>query len=519
MQDDVTNLTTLLSDEEWIALIEGQPLPAGRAAEVRVILQRHPQLAELAAQMQGDREALSVIDVQRRSGSADVVPPADLLERIEQTLEREALVGLATIEAKAPAAEELPRYVPAAARSRREPLVPARWIGPLGLAASLLLVAGGAVLVWQSSRPKPVEPMLVGATGTGREKSGATDRTMQIAVKDSSKESGTLGAGSSGATEPMVTPTETLTTLAAKEPEPAPAPTVTADPAARAEQGASPVTIAGSPSSDATPASRSAPESAPMPAPALPTAKVAAAEPMSDDALLAAALEGRLVAIVTPASMQRRMDIDQRMAKLAEQPMALAPVQRISVEMATGQAASQVALNAFTQRVVLADGMDLLPAEVRSRLNLLVAQGEPVSPAGSDPQTVARGGGSGEPSPAMPGAGTPGVAPASVMQPMNQGAHMLTLPRLGRATTPATSSGIALLRRSLTGSSDEVLLVVLPPAAEGEDAARVWLAMTGIDDPVMQPWDAGEILWWTVPTQQITPRVVVPVLVTPGKGL
>jgi hypothetical protein len=538
MDHDFSNLTRLLSDDEWIALIEGQPLPAARAAEVRAILQQHPQLTELAAELQADRQALSVIDAQRSTGAGELTPPSELLERIEQAMEREALVGLASVEAKAPLPQELPRYVPGPevrTVARGLERVPARWIGPLGLAASLLIVAGGGVLMYSSLKPKGVQPILVAGAGDGSAKpeQGAMRlaKTERTKVDESPVADPTVTPLAAGKTsEPAATPTSVTTANSDQQ-------IIAVAPAPAAVSGPAPVPTPAAPAAPSTEIITTAASSPTPPTPATTAVASARAETLSDEQLLAAAVEGRLLAVIVPASMQRRMDIDTRLTKLSEQPTPVAPVQRIGFAMAQGGGRGEQSVpftNNLSQQVALHDGFDVLPADIQQRLNLAVAQSragdrqplqqiEPAeleSRAGRDAAGASSAGGM------MPGAAP---APSSLQMgtPATLSAVLLTQPRVGRATTPATVAGMALLRRSLTGTTDEVRLVVLPAQAKQEEAgqgdaardsaARVWLRSAGIGEPMVPAVSEGEILWWTAATPQLTPRVQVPVLIVPGK--
>ena len=97
--DDLSNpgLPLGVSEGDLLALIEGLPMPAERAGVVRGAIARDARLGGLVAQMRADRAELA--------GLVGVKPPADLLERVEAQLEREALVGLARGEADAAAGQ------------------------------------------------------------------------------------------------------------------------------------------------------------------------------------------------------------------------------------------------------------------------------------------------------------------------------------------------------------------------------------------------------------------------------
>ena len=134
-----------LDESDLLALVEGTPMPAERAARLREALAHDPRLAELAALMRADRDTLASLP----TASA----PADLLDRVEVLLEREALVGLAHTEASA-VGGDLPvsTVIP-----MRRPWVSLRVGAPLAAAAAVLLIAGGVLMLIPGKRP-PIAP-------------------------------------------------------------------------------------------------------------------------------------------------------------------------------------------------------------------------------------------------------------------------------------------------------------------------------------------------------------------------
>lgn len=136
-----------INESDLLALVEGVALPPERAAAVREALGRDPRLAELAAMMRSDREMLASMP--------EATAPADLLDRVEMQLEREALVGLARSEAQS-ANDALPVSI---VIPQRQNLLSAPWFKPLAAAAALALMAGGTMLLYSTNKPKPVTPI------------------------------------------------------------------------------------------------------------------------------------------------------------------------------------------------------------------------------------------------------------------------------------------------------------------------------------------------------------------------
>lgn len=141
-------------ESDLLALIEGTPIPAERAARLRECLANDPRLAELAALMRADRDAVASLP--------EVSAPADLLDRVEMLLEREALVGLARSEATA-ASHDLPvsAVIPA-----RRPWPSMRYGAPLAAAAAVLLIAGGVLMLIPGKRPALIPGPITGTDPT-----------------------------------------------------------------------------------------------------------------------------------------------------------------------------------------------------------------------------------------------------------------------------------------------------------------------------------------------------------------
>jgi hypothetical protein len=135
-----------LDESDLLALIEGTPIPAERAARLREALANDPRLAELAALMRADRDAVASLP--------PVAAPADLLDRVEVLLEREALVGLARTEASS-SVDSLP--ISAVIPTRR-PWLTLRTGAPIAAAAAVLLIAGGVLMLVPGNSPHPAAP-------------------------------------------------------------------------------------------------------------------------------------------------------------------------------------------------------------------------------------------------------------------------------------------------------------------------------------------------------------------------
>lgn len=137
-----------IDEGDFLALVEGISIPAERAAKVREALATDPRLAELAALMRADREAVASLPA--------VSAPSDLLDRVEAQLEREALVGLAQNE-RAATTDTLPisTVIPA-----RKVWMTRRVGAPLAAAAAVALISGGVLMMIPPGK-KPVVPQPV----------------------------------------------------------------------------------------------------------------------------------------------------------------------------------------------------------------------------------------------------------------------------------------------------------------------------------------------------------------------
>jgi len=168
-----------IDETDLLALIEGTPLPAERAARLREALATDPRLAELAALMRADRDTLASL--------APVSAPSDLLDRVEAILEREALVGLARTEATA-GVDALPisTYLPA-----RRPWMTRRTGAPLAAAAAVLLIAGGVLMLIPGKRPIVPPPGPLANDTTDRPSS--TDLAHSTTTKPTLSNTGTPG--------------------------------------------------------------------------------------------------------------------------------------------------------------------------------------------------------------------------------------------------------------------------------------------------------------------------------------
>lgn len=136
-----------IPEHELLELIEGT-LPPEREAVVRAAVAREPRLGQLVARMRADRRALMSLGAVRA--------PAGLAERVEQALEREALLGLNGDAA----ATDL--VLPVSQLRPRRPSIAMRlWRSPAG--RGVLMAAGVALAVgtgiWVVSALSPGLPM------------------------------------------------------------------------------------------------------------------------------------------------------------------------------------------------------------------------------------------------------------------------------------------------------------------------------------------------------------------------
>jgi hypothetical protein len=127
-----------LTEADLLDWVE-QSLPTRRLAEVHAALRTNPPLAARLEEMRVDRAAVAAIGLS--------TAPATLMDAVEQALERHLLVGLSSGE---PLSDRPP--VSIFTPSRRDPFRLGSFRGDavgrrLALAATLLLVAGGATIV------------------------------------------------------------------------------------------------------------------------------------------------------------------------------------------------------------------------------------------------------------------------------------------------------------------------------------------------------------------------------------
>ena len=142
--------------DELLALVEGEALAPERAQIVATALANDTRLRMWVEILTDDRKGLQSLG----SADASLRAPADLLERVEAQVEREALLGL--VPAGAPTADELRTYE----RPRRKPGVLASpWFRFASIAAGVAFAMGGTIVALQLARTT-VPPML--AEGDGR---------------------------------------------------------------------------------------------------------------------------------------------------------------------------------------------------------------------------------------------------------------------------------------------------------------------------------------------------------------
>lgn len=136
-------LPPTLTEEVLCDFVEGL-LPAAEVARVREALAGAPEWARMVGAMESHRRALATLP--------EDPPPADLLDRVQAVLEREALVGLTEGERRfesAPVSVVLPRRSDGVLAR----IGPRLW-RPLAAAAGIALVAIGAYSVFNpSARP------------------------------------------------------------------------------------------------------------------------------------------------------------------------------------------------------------------------------------------------------------------------------------------------------------------------------------------------------------------------------
>lgn len=153
----MTNVPAHL-EADLLALIEDQPLEPSREAAVRAAVAADPALARLVSTMRADRAQVIAL------GACSA--PADLLERVETVLEREALLGAASLEAEAPAPIPISR-VQIHRRGVGTLLRQHRWAASLAMAACLAIVAGASLMIFRNPGPKTSGSTIAHAGNTG----------------------------------------------------------------------------------------------------------------------------------------------------------------------------------------------------------------------------------------------------------------------------------------------------------------------------------------------------------------
>jgi hypothetical protein len=143
-----------LDHAEFLDYVEGVVLTPSVRARVEAAMAADPRLARLVAGMQADRAGLVAL--------AQVAAPANLLEKVEAALEREALVGLANSETATTARLAVSR-VTYSHPSVIATIGQSRWLRPVAMAAGLALVASAAFVGIKNllNRPVKTAPMVV----------------------------------------------------------------------------------------------------------------------------------------------------------------------------------------------------------------------------------------------------------------------------------------------------------------------------------------------------------------------
>jgi hypothetical protein len=494
-------------ESELLDLVEGQPLAPEARAKVEAALAADATLRALVDGMRADRAGLCAM--------AAAPAPADLLDRVEAALEREALLGLAQRERSAPAALN----VVVAGRIGARPWWAQGWARAGAAAAALALVSGA---VWLSVRGRDhgepgrlvaiadpsrterstyggsdelAKPMAQPGGAPGREAAGESEATGRGDFGSPvAMESGNVAnRRGKGAPAPMAArPSGGVASDPAAPPAPAPALAPAGDAAGTSaveETRASAPAPAKSTeqAKPMAPAMNSAPpRTSALPAPAAPAAKVGPAEKaiadkaagevggMSLEEAARLARAGRLLVFVSASSSAA----EGRVQALSER----AP--RGGVKLSGGEAG----LTAKVDRARVREAETALASLPKT------APGAAASPpvrahTGDDAKRRATGGAPGD------GGGTGGISPTpATMQPIG-GASSGPVRRLFVAQLNGEEASLRALMQMLERSDQVVRFEALGEAV-----------------PVEPKIDARSILWWADSPSAWRARVNVPVL-------
>ncbi|MBM4107325.1 MAG: hypothetical protein FJ255_00670 [Phycisphaerae bacterium] len=181
-------LPPTLTEEVLCDYVEGL-LPEAERARVREALGGSPEWSAIVTAIESQRRALSSLE--------DVLPPADLLDRVQAVLEREALVGLTEGERRA-ARDSIAVVVPGRGEGVLARLGPRLW-RPLAAAAGIALVAVGGVY-W--ARMLSQHGSTQGGTGPVATDSGADRGSPGIAMAEPTEARGASEAAMEAAAGP-----------------------------------------------------------------------------------------------------------------------------------------------------------------------------------------------------------------------------------------------------------------------------------------------------------------------------
>ncbi len=495
-------------EADLLTLVEGGSLPADRAAAVADALAKDPALAGLVRAMQNDRADLASLP--------QVSAPADLLARVESVLERDALLGDPIAEPQGithlPVSQIQPR-----GRTAWQVFRHSRWAAPVSMAAALAIIAGaillvigqrqsgplsGAGLALNNPKPGVADKSGVPNSGTGVLEESAKSTDLTLADASTPPGSGTrepLGPGGGPATRSMdrgmrggiaqnvlqgsfedtAGDRDDRDTLLAAKP--------------------APIAKEANPTASTAPAPAAGPaQPAPMIAAGAPVESAKDAAPaMSLDRAAELAVEGRLafrVRSAAPERAQERLQAITNRFDWAGAPEAISPdeVAKLVARLNHGEGGrDEVRFAGLDANVPEAN-----PAAERKDAAGAKSEAE----AGPSETTKDRS----LPPTVTTGTGSPTAPPAAVIVPPSPQAYVLT--------APATSDRLGRLVHAIRSEPalGDVEFVELPrdPLVE----AHQWLRRA--TPPALDP---AQVVWWTLPVAQWSPRANLPVLVEPAK--
>jgi len=435
----------LISDDELLALVEQRPIAPERQTALRQALANDPALVRSIRSMRADMLAMHSL-----AEGTDALAPADMLASVEARLEREALLGLATLREPDDIAAPIPiSTLQPRGRSFADFTLRSSWLPRLAVAAAIALVGGAAYFA--------IAPLLNRPTGSH-----------QLATRNST-------ADIAPPADQRPIPPEALANRTTPRPalDPAldPVPAIDApDAFASLITGPDPIASLISPGTLSNPA-----------APRIAEISLAHA--------LAAAQDGRLILrlhTARPLAPAAPDTITRRLATLS----ARAPLSPLSPRLSAMNSTSADGVLAMVNahHAAIASGASrpsAFPALRPSPDTPNVASPRSPSASPSNPSLTSPAMAPTPPTPATTAIPTPSFDPFNIYS----------------ASILPTELSLQQLKRLLTTADTEATFDIIPPGTPQPPA----LASPGAPE-------SATIFWWNQPPRTWTPRLAVPVI-------